>query len=641
MNISRLIISILMVAIGLDFAGSQFSITAQNNTTYHQLVQISRGNTESIAWNAVNDIIAVGGNDGTVWLYTPQLTDIAKIRLKDPTALAVGVAWSPDGGQLAVDTFKHSNTVEIWNIDPAGTAYQLATVIPSQADSPGHAITVAWNPNPPTGVNQLALTNNDSVEIEIWEITRTNSRLLKHWPTTGLLIASVAWSPDGTKIASSQLEDEIHIWDVSSMGLLNTLAPAESSYSTLAWSPDSTQIAGYVDDDILIWNIDDNQPVFRWNAHASYVSDIKWADNGLLASTGHDEITRIWDVSTQVEIASFRNVEYVAAHASWNADGTQIATAEYSAVKVWDIDTKSQLAANFEYALAIWNFSWSSDGSQIATTLWDPIYGNIVQIWDATDGSHIIDLPQVHVNRIVDIAWSPDGTTIATSEADDRIILWDATQWTFIKEIVGYGYGGGLSWSPDNTRLAATTWGNTRVVDVDTGTQIVWFRGSFSNFAWHPDGSGLAVIAVNSQREASINIHDTHTGEIRRTFQTAEVPTAITWSNDGQRLITGSASGVLQIWDANTSALLREINAHPDLDIVYLAYHPDHDIVASFSISNTFPNNEVRVWDVNSGVLRDAIDTNQSQINLIEWSIDGRLAVLGNNGLLKVWGNSQ
>src|SRR5690606_10631496 len=116
--------------------------------------------------------------------------------------------WSPDGSQLAVDTYTHAaSSIEIWNINPITATYQWATSIPTQSLSTfGQTVTMTWNPVPSNGAHQLAIANDQTLEIEIWELTAVSSRLIRQWQPSNDPIAALAWSPDGSKIASSHFD---------------------------------------------------------------------------------------------------------------------------------------------------------------------------------------------------------------------------------------------------------------------------------------------------------------------------------------------------------------------------------------------------------------------------------------------------
>jgi WD40 repeat protein len=56
-------------------------------------------------------------------------------------------------------------------------------------------------------------------------------------------VLSVAWSPDGTKIATASDDGTARVWSSSSGSTLLTLTGHSSYVLSVAWSPDGTKIA--------------------------------------------------------------------------------------------------------------------------------------------------------------------------------------------------------------------------------------------------------------------------------------------------------------------------------------------------------------------------------------------------------------
>ena len=65
--------------------------------------------------------------------------------------------------------------------------------------------------------------------------------------------------------------------------------------------------------------------------------------------------------------------------------------------------------------------AWSPDGSQLASASGD----KTVRIWDASTGQEVSQL-QGHSDCVWSVAWSPDGSQLASASADKTVLIWDA-----------------------------------------------------------------------------------------------------------------------------------------------------------------------------------------------------------------------
>src|SRR5262249_37656945 len=150
--------------------------------------------------------------------------------------------------------------------------------------------------------------------------------------------------------------------------------------------------------------------------------------------------------------------------------------------------------------------------------------------------------------RVVQVAFSHDGTRVASVDNMGIVKLWDATtgkQTSEIRPPARSKANVSVSWSPDGKRLATAGGLSFCIWDTTSGKQVPpWVGGLFWSASWSPDGRRLACSNDNGEGE----IRDALTGELILTLRGHSAGCLPAWSPDGMRLASASTDGTVKVW---------------------------------------------------------------------------------------------
>ena len=169
---------------------------------------------------------------------------------------------------------------------------------------------------------------------------------------------------------------------------------------------------------------------------------------------------------------------------------------------------------------------------------------------DPTARQYLALVYHEHKDIVTDVAWSPDGESIASTSADATVRIWNAGTGQTTRVYKGHtGAVYALSWSPDGSQMAtASEDGGVHVWNVRTGEKMIEYRGHQGEVlavCWSPDGTCIA----SAGQDKTVQVWNVSSGQIQMTYWTHRKKVlTVAWSLNGQYLASGGEDGTIRVW---------------------------------------------------------------------------------------------
>jgi WD40 repeat protein/serine/threonine protein kinase len=594
-----------------DFRGWEYHYLHTHFTGNHRVFPGHTVDVKSVAFSPDGQRLA-SASDDTVLIWDVERGQVLHT-LKGHKGVIFCVAFSPDSRRLASSSGgfdEHGKRlpgeVRVWD---AETGQEIRAL-------KGHTdlvMSVAFSPDG----RRLASASEDKT-VRIWDVEREQEPRVLKWPTGSAL--SVAFSPDGKRLASAFSDRTVRIWDVERGDEVLALNGHTGSIYAVVFSPDGKRLASAsADRTVRVWELERGQETFALRGHMSWVQSVAFSPDGKhLASASDDKTVRLWDAERGYELLVLKGHFGTVHSVAFNPDGRRLASASGSGVgargtftpgdiRVWDLMQVQEALALTGHTGMVHRVVFSPDGQRLATAAGGGRLGGEVKVWDVRRGQEALAL-KGYTADIRSLAFSPDGKRLITAAArgprlPDGVQVWDAER----------GH-------PLRAFRARTGW-SIWVVLSTTAKHLA---------TTDQTGPGQGEIKLwDVERGQELLVLKGHTDAIDR----------LAFSADGTRLASASSDQTVRVWNIQTGLELLRFKVWQVHD---LAFSLDGKRLAVAGPGDprdpSSGPGEVKIWDLERGQELFTLRGHTHAVTCVAFSPDGqRLAAGANDHTVRIW----
>jgi WD40 repeat protein len=306
------------------------------------------GTISAFALSPNGSHLAVSDNHGLHLLWAADFREVWFAPAEDGLG---SVGFSPDGDTIA--TRSSDNRMIFFSADQ-GELLRLWDLNSWDERIGSDAIDLAWSPD-----GNMLVSGRAFNAVVVWD-TEKGERLFTIGAglesdgfTTGPARWSRgAWSPDGTKFAYGLYDEQVHlakdnrvgVWELKAGKALHILEGHAHWAASLAFSPDGTKLASMSWNEVMIWRTETGERLVTLTNPLGNGRGLAWSPDGMTIASGmHDGTVIIGDAEEGVWLRTLDGLTNMVRNVAFSPDGALLFGASRSEVIVWETETGEQL----------------------------------------------------------------------------------------------------------------------------------------------------------------------------------------------------------------------------------------------------------------------------------------------------------
>jgi WD40 repeat protein/energy-coupling factor transporter ATP-binding protein EcfA2 len=397
------------------------------------------------------------GNDKMLWLWAAfyhlgsNLTKTA-LRASSITALA----YSPDDSILAIGY--EDGVIQLYNAQNSYDVIEYATL-------KGHEIAVRFLTFAPDSKVLISGSSGEDPDIRLWDVA---ARLHEQRPVPFDSAKRILFSPDGKVLAVASANQPVTLLDADTNAKLRTLPASTVNNDDIAFSPDGKLLAtaGGGDKTASLWDLASGTAHGEPFKYKAKVRCVTFSPDGKLLAVGLENgAVNVWDIFSRTVIGSLPETKgddnNSVSSIAFSPNGETLAVLHYHRVELWDRALSKQLWTIKSDEEPVSSIAFSPAGRLLALGY---AYTTRVRLFDVASAKELATLigqgpdalnthKRVGVNAI---AYSRDGTRLATGLDDGMVRIWDMKSLRELLTLKGHKQPiKSVAFSPDGRKLVS------------------------------------------------------------------------------------------------------------------------------------------------------------------------------------------
>ncbi|MCA9111413.1 MAG: hypothetical protein KDA52_15780 [Planctomycetaceae bacterium] len=292
-------------------------------------------------------------------------------------------------------------------------------------------------------------------------------------------------------------------------------------------------------------------------------------DGSALATADATGVVTVWHVATQKPITVIPAESPLTTLNATN-DQRLLSTTEDGRLLIMHVDPQWNLAGVLGPATDAENVSasllegrvlaidFSPDGTRLAVGSGVPSRSGQLTIWNLADHTLALSIADAHSDTVFDVAFSRDGTQLASCGADKFAKVFDSATGELQNTFEGHtGHVEGVAWKADASQVATAGADNAiKIWNTSTSEQARTIT-SHSKPVVGLRYVGTTDNIVSAAGDKNVMLHTAGNGKNYRTFSgSTDFLHAVVVTRDESLVIAGGEDGIIRVWNGADGKLL-------------------------------------------------------------------------------------